>query len=445
MERAASTQRHGAVLVASALAVSLAPAVARAGDGAAPQVASPVEPQAPFGTAGQWVVSGSSDIGLQLSTFGGSSASRFSATFSPGVDYFVARNLAVGLTLDFTYSFDKGYGADSSLVDTIATTGSGGVRMAYNIPFGRRFSLYPRLALGAEALHNEQRLESGSTLSIGASPLGATSTTQIGPWVEVYVPLLWQLAPHFFVGAGPSFYRDFGNVQGDPSGTGQRTEIELGFVVGGTWGGAESVPDTAAPAPAPAIEEGAEPLPGRRFGDAHEVVLDSEILAETYLQTYSGTSSTSAGVSFEPSFDYFVSDGISVGVAPAVSYGKTTGIDSSTGAAVTSVTWGYAVEPRLGFVAHLSPLFSFYPRFGLVVGGESYDETEGSSQNTSSSVLVAVHIFAPLLVHPASHLFVGLGPSFYSELSDAVHYPDGASTQNRETTFGLALIVGGWL
>ncbi len=436
-------------LVAAATALTLAPGLARADDVTAPRADSVSEPAAPFGTAGQWVVSGSSDIGLQAASYDQSSASDFSATFAPGLDYFVARNLAFGITVDLNYAKGKGYGADGSLVQTTSTTISGGVRMAYNLQLGSRLSLYPRISLGAEAVSRQQQLASGTTLSVGSSAVGAASTEQIGPWAEFYVPLVWQLAPHFFFGFGPSVYRDFGVVQGASGGIGQSTEFGVGFVVGGMWGGAEPVPDVA-PAPVPdvtpaPVDDGALPAPARRFGDPHQVVLDSEINAAASVTTYTGTSSSSAGASLEPSVDYFVLDGVSVGAAPVVTYGKSSAIDPTTGGVVTNRTWSCAVEARLGFVARFSGLFSVYARAGLVVGGEGYNETEGSNQNAVTSTLVAVHISAPVLVHPASHFFIGLGPSLYSELTDGYHYPNGVSGQNRETNLGVGLIVGGWL
>jgi hypothetical protein len=52
-----------------------------------------------------------------------------------------------------------------------------------------------------------------------------------------------------------------------------------------------------------------------------------------------------------------------------------------------------------------------------------------------------VELSLPLLVHPASHFFVGAGPFVFHELSDV----DQNSYENDATTLGAAFLLGGWL
>ena len=165
--RAASVALLGCFLAASA--------DARADEPPASSVRS--EADAPVGAPGQWLINGSSSIGVSSSSYDGSSATDFSVAFAPGVDYFVARNFALGVTLDLEYSNDKGYGADGSLIATTTTTLSGGVRAAYNIPLVGGLSLYPRVTLGVEGLRHQERLSSGGTLSTGASQQAESSAS----------------------------------------------------------------------------------------------------------------------------------------------------------------------------------------------------------------------------------------------------------------------------
>jgi hypothetical protein len=91
---------------------------------------------------------------------------------------------------------------------------------------------------------------------------------------------------------------------------------------------------------------------------------------------------------------------------------------------------------------------SIYPQFALGIGHSAGNETSGTSENDSVADIVSVSLYVPLLVHPTPHFFVGFGPSVYGEISHAVTFPAdplGPSVQNRETTLGAGLIVGGWL
>ena len=74
--------------------------------------------------------------------------------------------------------------------------------------------------------------------------------------------------------------------------------------------------------------------------------------------------------------------------------------------------------------------------------------TGALAQNQYSAAIVAVALYAPLLVHPAPHAFVGFGPGIYQDLSRGYTdpaVPDSTIVQNRETNLSLSLIVGGWL
>ena len=396
-------------------------------------------PAPAFGRRGQVAVYGGANISASSSSFDGSSATRTSYVFSPGLDYFVSENIAIGLSIDAGYADGKGYGADGSLVDTRTTTLSAGPRLGLNVPIGGPLSWFPEVTLGFEWTRQSEQLVSGTSLSVAASQLGYPSTTQFGPFVDIYLPFLLHPTDHFFIGFGPEFFHDFGTVSGGPNIGGQRTELSANLTVGGYWGGERS-PDATRAAPA-------APAPGPRFGDAGQLVLSNDLVLSVTSLTYAGTDSTSRSVAIGGSIDYFVIDHVSLGVGASVASTYAKGIDPTTSVAVTSSHNDVSFAPRLGLDLPLGSAFSLYPQFELAVGHAVYDETSASSEDKYAEDTVSVSLFVPFLVHPAQHVFVGFGPTAYHDLSNAVASPDplAPSVQNRETTFGLGTILGGWL
>lgn len=279
-------------------------------------------PAAPFGSPGQFVFTGGSDIGISSISWGASQASRFAAAFSPGLDYFFARNIALGVDVDLSYADGKGYGSDGSLVETKTSTISAGPRIGINVPLGRVISWYPRLTVGLDWTTRDQLLVSGSSLSV-ANPYGSPSTTQFGPWIDLYLPLLFHPTSHFFVGIGPGIYHDFGEVSGSPGAGGQRTTVSAWFIVGGYWGGARVVRARSS------LDEMDEKP--QRFGEAGQWVLTNELGASLASSSYAGTMSASTSAGFLGGFDYFVSDGISVGAGAWVASERWSGVDTVSG------------------------------------------------------------------------------------------------------------------
>ena len=396
-------------------------------------------PAPAFGRRGQVAVYGGANIGASSSSFDGSSATRTSYVFSPGLDYFVSENVAVSLSIDASYADAKGYGADSSLVDVRTTTLSAGPRLGLNVPLGGPLSWFPEVTLGFEWTRQTEQLVSGTSISVAGSGLGYPSTNQFGPFVDVYLPILLHPTDHFFIGFGPEFFHDFGTVSGGPNVGGQRTELSANLTVGGYWGGERSAGGVQATPAAPAR--------GQRFGDAGQLVLSNDLELSVASLTYAGTDSTSRTLSIGGSIDYFVIDHVSLGVGANIASSYARGIDPTTSVPVTSSYNDVSFAPRLGLDLPLGSAFSIYPQFELAVGHAVYDETSAGSEDKYAEDTVSVSLFVPFLVHPAPHVFIGFGPTAYHDLSNSVSYPEplAPSVQNRETTFGLGTILGGWL
>jgi hypothetical protein len=91
------------------------------------------------------------------------------------------------------------------------------------------------------------------------------------------------------------------------------------------------------------------------------------------------------------------------------------------------------VAARVGYDFPLGELFSFWPKAGL--GLATHSQSDGPTANR-----LFVHAFAPFLVHPAPHFFLGLGPRAERDLSSKW---DGRDA-NRGTDIGITSVVGGW-
>jgi hypothetical protein len=184
---------------------------------AAPEPPEPAAPELPpprFGEAGQWVIVGASNsTGVSSETFSASQATFFNAGASIGVDRFIAPNFSLGIDLEASYGDNKGYNA-TSLTETTSTHLAGGVRFGFNVPIGRLWSWYPRMTLGVNS--NRSDTQTVTVFAPDAAAAPASSTSQVGPWINLYAPLLVHPVPHFFLGFGPRLQRTFAELKGGP-------------------------------------------------------------------------------------------------------------------------------------------------------------------------------------------------------------------------------------
>ncbi len=163
---------------------------------------------------------------------------------------------------------------------------------------------------------------------------------------------------------------------------------------------------------------------------------------------YSATSSSSSWISVAPSFDYFTSRNFSVGGWVSLSYGSSRGLLGGAITETSAVTYG--AGGRVGYNCPMSPLFSWWPRAGLSAWRQHVSKLGPPGAVTSSNgtsvpfgdyddSAVTFSITAPILLHPASHFFLGFGPELYLDL---VHTT--ADFENKRTYWGASSMVGGW-
>jgi hypothetical protein len=382
-----------------------------------------------FGRKGQWVVLGSSSsAGISASTFSASEANFFNVSGSVGVDTFVLRNLSIGIDAEVGYSDNKGYGA-VSLNETTSTHLAGGVRFGLNVPLGRTFSWYPRLTLGIDSDHSDTHTISVASAGASVSAPPPSSTSNVGPWINLYAPLLVHPVPHFFVGFGPRIERDFGVQRGGPYDGSQTMTLGAELTVGGWWGGGGEEP----------VAE-SNPPPSERFGEKGQVVLTTAASAYVDSNTYSNSSASSFTLGLTPAFDYFAWDHVSIGADLFVSYSSGSSFDAS-GTRTDSSSTSIGLGPRLGVEIPFSRLFSLWPQLELGWGSVNSNATSVAGSNAHQRSRTWVQASAPLLFHATTHFFVGAGPYVFHELSDS----DQNNYENEQTTIGGSFLLGGWI
>jgi hypothetical protein len=388
-----------------------------------------------FGHKGQWVMMGSSNsFGIWNETLSNSSATFFNAGGGIGIDNFVVDNVSVGFDAEASYSDNKGYGA-TTLTETKSTVFSGGVRFGFNVPLSALFSWYPRLTLSLDGTHSNTNPVS----SFDGGPLPPPSSeSSVGPATNLYAPLLVHPAPHLVVGFGPRLQHDFAVARGGPYDGSQRTYVSGELVVGGWWGGAapDGVGrDSASLADAASSGKAADHV----FGEEGQIVLTLATAASASYRSYSRSKGSNTDVNFEPSADYFVTDGVSVGVDAFIDYSSGTSVDSlGTTTQLSSTSVG--VAPRLGANLVLTELVSIWLRGEIGYGTVNQTEASADGTNQHSRTRTWIDISAPFLLHPSSHFFVGAGPFLFHELSDKDQY----NFENDATELGVSLVLGGW-
>lgn len=396
-----------------------APAEAPAAPPPQPVTPSPVQPVAPapavsgprpvlFGERGQLVLSGWSalDVVHTMSTRDDPTTiddgGRTTVQVGGGLDWFAWKNVSLGL--DARFSLDH-VAEDETSVTGLAL--GAGPRVGLNLTIGRRVSFWPRLSGGVRWLRPRAGVR-------------YVDDDLVTGYLALTAPLLLHPSPHVFFGVGPSVERSFGERSveyGIPSATTLGLEAQLGI-----WWGGPAVPETSsAAAPGPAADAAApqeSARPGARFGAARHVVFTGATGGQVTGSFRDRGGDVPYSVWISPSFDYFVRNDLSFGLAFVVSAVNETGASGRT----TGSVGGYV---RVGPNLALGEVVSLWPRIRLGVGVERPD-----------GPMVEVGVDAPVLLHVAPHAFVGLGPDVGYRHSIEQGFDSGR--------LGLTLIVGGW-
>lgn len=172
--------------------------------------------------------------------------------------------------------------------------------------------------------------------------------------------------------------------------------------------------------------------PVARFGEKKQLAISSDAALSISNTSLSGVDGSSTQITLAPAVDYFVIQNLSVGGALSFNY-QTSGSGHST-------TFG--VGPRVGYNVPLSDLLSLWPKAGVSIAHSSVSTdvpavppSVPATTRSVSNTAVALNLFVPVMLHPAPHFFVGFGPFLDTDLSG----------DNKATTFGGKLTLGGWL
>jgi hypothetical protein len=200
-----------------------------------------------------------------------------------------------------------------------------------------------------------------------------------------------------------------------------------------------AAPPAAPDAPAPNGALGARTA---RFGDAGHFVI-TQALGASIFHSIGGASTFS--YSLQPSIHYFSSSQLSLGAVLFVQHETEDFLSvsaTSTNLELKRTSLGGSVT--LGVNAPLSQLVSVWVRGE--VGAAHQATTWNAPQGTLPLTLIGngeigtslyFGLFAPILIHPVSHFFLGLGPSLAFNV--------GIANSGSWGELGLSSTVGGWI
>jgi len=209
-------------------------------------------------------------------------------------------------------------------------------------------------------------------------------------------------------------------------------------------------------APPPTSESGSRSFPTPtppprevRFGGARQFVFDGALSASIGRVGFgAGGSTTSYGI--QPAFHYFAAPNVSLGVSAQLRHIASEPSNSGTYNVLGSSTLTFGLSAAVGFNAWLGDRVSLWPRLSLGVSqnretlsSSAFVSVNGAPVQVNAApevqTIVVVELFAPFLLHPTGHFFVGFGPDLYADLHNTFN---GAS--NKRTFLGAESAVGGW-
>jgi hypothetical protein len=173
-----------------------------------------------FGTPGQIAVSDDMQMALlrRSTSIMGMTTDATLVQLRPAFDYFLAPNISIGGQLRIEYA-----SGDDGANTTVTTIGLV-PRIGYNVALSPTSSIWPHVGLGY--LHTSYDNGAG-----GGNNFSSYTVT-----LDVFVPLVFQPVPHFFLGGGPFVETDLvSKLEG--ADTIKTTNIGLMSTIGGYFGG----------------------------------------------------------------------------------------------------------------------------------------------------------------------------------------------------------------
>ncbi len=152
-----------------------------------------------FGHGGQMAISSDNALSISNTTIDGVPGSTTSIQLEPAIDYFFIENVSIGGFLEFMYVSNQG---------GHASTFGMGPRIGYNLTLSDLISIWPKAGLSLD----NTSTTGAAVVSNGTSATTTSSTSNTTNLaLNLYVPLMFHPAPHFFAGFGPFLDADLTN------------------------------------------------------------------------------------------------------------------------------------------------------------------------------------------------------------------------------------------
>ena len=159
-----------------------------------------------FGNKGQIAISSEAGATFSHTSFSGDKESTTSFVLRPGIDYFLIKQLSLGVFL----------GVESQSQGPLSTTiFSVGPRVGYDIAFSDRFSIWPRVGFSYNSTKFKVDAQDGQ-------PSSSISNNALA--LNLFAPFLFH-TNHFFAGVGPALDTD---LSGDLKATTFAVRVTLG-------------------------------------------------------------------------------------------------------------------------------------------------------------------------------------------------------------------------
>jgi hypothetical protein len=199
------------------------------------------------------------------------------------------------------------------------------------------------------------------------------------------------------------------------------------------------------PPPPPAAPTGyyPPPMPQRQhFGDASQLVISNDTNFGLSGSSFSNNGGSTFTLTLQPAIDWFIIQNLSIG--GLVTFDHTS--SNMQGASNSSNV--YAVGGRVGYNIAIGDAISWWPKLALLYAGSSGSTTPAGAgaQTSTSGNAFDLQVFAPLLLHPINHFFLGIGPFVQTDLT-ASSSTNGMSNTNpsKTTSYGALFDMGGWM
>lgn len=163
-------------------------------------------PSGRFGEEGQIAVSSDAGLSISNTSIDGIDGSTTNMILRPAVDWFLMDSLSLGGFVGVEYNSAPG---GSSTVISL------GPRVGYNLPLAERLSVWPKLGFSLASTSFED-----DTIA------GDEEETNTSLQLNLFAPLMFHPAPHFFLGLGPALDQDL-------SGDSKATTVAVRLTIGG--------------------------------------------------------------------------------------------------------------------------------------------------------------------------------------------------------------------